>query len=754
MDLSNEFEPKASFFSHFCEWLIVSTLQLIVVFVPLFFLVKNEEVFEFNKMLFTYACTVIIATAWLCKSIFDKKFRIQKTPLDWFIVLFFLSQLISTALSLHPRTSIFGYYTRFHGGLLSIVTYITLFYATATFVKKKNLNGFLIFTFIGAFLATAYAFPEHFGHSPSCLLLTNTWDANCWVQDVQSRVFGTFGQPNWLAAFIVLLLPLSWSMVYLFPQQKGKKWWLLGTISLGLTGLMFATLLFTKSRSGILGFVASVLVYGIIVAVRFLTKKSTQKSSKVWLGGTLLLIFLVAMIFGTPFTPSAQQLFQSKTSSTQASNTEQPTVDRLESGGTDSGEIRQIVWKGALNVWKRYPFFGSGVETFAYSYYRDRPMEHNLVSEWDFLYNKAHNELLNFLATTGIVGLITYLLLQAVVCWFLFKEALFHESKQVSALSTAVLAGLIALHISNFFGFSTVMITILMYVLPAIVISADTDKVQSIRWNMFSLKAAKVQEKNEPGWLITLTQRFWKPKVSKSSTVSIGQWVGVSIVIMAGLFYLFQVFTIWLADHYYAQAKEAYKNDDFTVGLNKIKLAIDLSSKEALYYELYSKLAAAYAITLLQQGDAEVGTGFANSALEASNTSLILNPVHLNFYKSRNQVLVTLAQAQPQLYDESLRTLQVAETLSPTDPKLVYFEGLIKHTQGKDDEAIEALKKSIEMKPNYDSPRYLLGQIYEAQQKYPEAKEQYQYVLDKINPGNEQIKERLEYIATMEGKKK
>ena len=77
---------------------------------------------------------------------------------------------------------------------------------------------------------------------------------------------------------------------------------------------------------------------------------------------------------------------------------------------SESIDIRKIVWKGAVNLGLQYPLFGTGVETFAYSYYFVRPVEHNLTSEWDYLYNKAHNEYLNFFATTGVAGLATYLL--------------------------------------------------------------------------------------------------------------------------------------------------------------------------------------------------------------------------------------------------------------------------------------------------------------------------------------------------------
>ncbi|MBF8303332.1 MAG: efflux transporter, family, subunit [Candidatus Dadabacteria bacterium] len=73
--------------------------------------------------------------------------------------------------------------------------------------------------------------------------------------------------------------------------------------------------------------------------------------------------------------------------------------------------------KAALEIAKANPIFGTGVETFAYSYYQYRPVEHNNTSEWDFLYNKAHNEYLNYLATTGIVGFVSYI---SIIVMFLF----------------------------------------------------------------------------------------------------------------------------------------------------------------------------------------------------------------------------------------------------------------------------------------------------------------------------------------------
>ena len=51
-----------------------------------------------------------------------------------------------------------------------------------------------------------------------------------------------------------------------------------------------------------------------------------------------------------------------------------------------------------------------------------------MTSEWDYLYNKAHNEYLNYLTTTGIVGLGTHLLLLA--GFLIFCRVTYPKSKK------------------------------------------------------------------------------------------------------------------------------------------------------------------------------------------------------------------------------------------------------------------------------------------------------------------------------------
>jgi O-antigen ligase len=112
---------------------------------------------------------------------------------------------------------------------------------------------------------------------------------------------------------------------------------------------------------------------------------------------------------------------------------------------THSGTIRLIVWEGALKLAARYPLTGTGPETFAYSYFLTRPEAHNYTTEKDLIYNKAHNEFLNFLATTGLIGFTAYVFMLYMMIRVLMR------SREGSILA----CGIVAISIANFFGFST-----------------------------------------------------------------------------------------------------------------------------------------------------------------------------------------------------------------------------------------------------------------------------------------------------------
>src|SRR3989344_2956480 len=183
--------------THYADKTIEYLFYALFFFVPRLLWPKTSEVFEFNKMLAVYVITILISAAWVVKWIETKKITLRRTPLDLPIAIFLASQILSTIFSIDLHTSLWGYYSRFHGGLVSTIAYLLLYYALVTNLTRDQVS-FAIYSIISsAVLVASYGVLEHFGI-----------DRQLWVQDVQSRVFSTIGQPNWLSAYLVAILPL------------------------------------------------------------------------------------------------------------------------------------------------------------------------------------------------------------------------------------------------------------------------------------------------------------------------------------------------------------------------------------------------------------------------------------------------------------------------------------------------------------------------------------------------------------------
>lgn len=701
------------------QMIIAGTFNAMLLTVPLFFTFTTEELFEFNKMFLTYFYALCILLVWGARMIFYRQFIFRTTKLDIPIALFVLSQLLSTLFSIHPYTSLLGYYTRFHGGLLSTITYVSLYYAFVSNVESKQLRGFFYSAFGAATLVGIYGILEHFGHSFSCYLVTSgaSFGTDCWIQDVKNRVFATFGQPNWLAAYMITLLPLG---IYI-GQTTRKTWekylWIL------VTTLLFVTVLYTRSRSGILGLGIGLAIYAGFVSYVWWKERELRPReffNKHWPLATIIGLCALLFVFVEhPFSPNLSQYFKPSATPavTQAISEEIAPANRLDVGGSDSGEIRKIVWKGAIAVWRRYPIFGSGVETFAYSYYQDRPAEHNNVSEWDFLYNKVHNEFLNFLATTGLVGLVSYCTLLGSFSFLTTKrihQAIKLENYDRALFYGSLVAGVAALSISNFFGFSTVMVSILLFLFFAISEIFD----------------------------ISIQKTF--PEKISLTNLQYTLFTTLSIVGLLGMYFLYSYHS---ADVAYTKAKAYFAQNELGTGLDYMAEAIRKNPQEALFYDTLANEYQTYALDFANAGFATQAAVLKDRSVMASQATLDLNDRHINYYKTRARILINLAQLDPTLLPQAEETLLQAQRLAPTDPKLVYNLGLVAVWQSKTAEGIGYLEKSIALKSDYELPRIQLAKAYESQGDLAKALAQWQYITTNLNPNNAEAQTKIASLS-------
>lgn len=626
------------------QQIIISTLYLLSILIPLTFTTITSELFEFPKFILLLSGTLVILVAWVIHALQTKDFSIieKESPshskiIHLSVIAILLTQTIATIFSIHPYTSFWGYYSRFHQGLLTTICYTIIYFAAIKWMNTKSTLKLIKMTVGTSFLIGLYAIAEHFGI-----------DKNYWVQDVQNRPFSTLGQPNWLAAF---LIPNIFLTLYLSQIQKNKKSALLYAVSF----VLFTALLFTKSRSGFIAFVLSFATYWLLAIKQFNFAK--LKSTII----THSILFIVpVIIFGSPFTPKITSLLQRSTVA------EQPTVvssgTSLETGGTESGDIRKIVWEGAIKLIKKYPLIGTGPETFAYTYYWQRPLAHNLTSEWGFLYNKAHNEYLNIAAGSGIIGLLAYLYFHFAV----FSNSLITipRTKKIAqekddglrALYPVLGATIVAFAVTNFFGFSVIPVYFLMMMIAIFPTTLQHDSPRPVL----------------PIPIITY------------------------FILLITLIYPLRIF---IADMDYAKGKRYLDANSVSTALPLLQKAVTARPGLDLYHatlgEAYSKV------------------GQIDKALQEAAINKKLNPHHLNFYKSRAKIYLTLASIDPKYHVQAAEELSKARSLSPTDPNLAYNLGLVYTRLNDLDKAESQLRDAITLKPNYMEPYYALTLLYE-----------------------------------------
>ncbi|MDD3532038.1 MAG: O-antigen ligase family protein [Candidatus Shapirobacteria bacterium] len=658
-----------------CQKIIEIVFGCLFFFVPLVFTTVNYELFEFNKMFLVYLATIIIVAAWLIKMIREKRLIFQKTSLFWPLLIFFLGQTIATIASVDPYTSFWGYYTRQNGGLLSFLAYILLYFAFAANIGSSKAKHYLKIFSLSLVPASCYG-----------LLQKTGFDNHLWAQDVPARIFSTLGQPNWLAAWITSLIFLNFAF-FNQAKKKSKK-----ALFLAIFLISFLTLVFTRSRSGFLAFW---FVYLLGLIISFFAQ--TTKVKKTFLLFGCLAIILTAF-FLSPF-PSINQhlerfsLINPQSLPKWAENGNDPDL------GSATADIRKTVWEGAITIFKNYPLLGTGPETFAYSYYWYQPQSHNQLSEWDFLYNKAHNEYLNFLATTGLVGFTTHLGLIGITLALILKKL---KNTQNFLLTMALGSGYLTILITNFFGFSVVVINLLFFLIPAFtfVLNKETSKVMKRNFRSFS----------ERQKILTI------------------------IILLVSVNLVFGLIRYWLADYYFYQGEKSFQQSNYSGAYFNYQRAQHLRPQEPFYTNKMATNCAYLAIALSQENNQKESDRFVILSQELAQKTLKANPHQVNFYRQQSQTYYLLSSLDQKYQESAYRLLLEAHRLAPVNPRITYNLGILVHQQGNLNQAINWLETTIRLKPDYQDGYYWLAKFYQENGQTDKAKERLKFLIGNLNP--------------------
>lgn len=407
----------ASILQHLTDILFV----LPVLLIPLLFTSFNTDTNIIKETVFQFGVVFLFLAypaTWYLDRKYDPESSSAVIPKTFIFLLFALLVYLyySSHLSVkHPRAIYeFSRWFTYIG-----LTFITIFYS----VSPRRFNLYIAITLFTCCLVCAYALCQAGG------LDFYDWPSFEWDDTQHRRICSSLGNPDFLAGYLVPLLPLTFIYFLIQPQR------LLFVI---LFFLQILTLIFSYSRGGwISTYLTLLLLFSSFLYINYVYDPVLVKFKLSFRAVT----FTVAGFFFTGVTMLILWWDKIETALFRFSNLEQGA----------SVITRPMFYKGAWNMWLDHPIQGIGLGTFGLNFENYRSQElSTYLSFKDFNLDHVHNELLEIASETGIIGLILYLAIFIFVTVFVWRILLKYRHKENLVL-LGLWGGIVGIQIHNLF---------------------------------------------------------------------------------------------------------------------------------------------------------------------------------------------------------------------------------------------------------------------------------------------------------------
>lgn len=177
---------------------------------PLIFYTRGNDVFEFNKITAVRDLSALALLLFMVKLLWVRPFSLLRGGLERPLLLTLAVSLVATFNTINWRLSVHGVYEDFEG-ITTVIHYAFLLVLTQQHVRsERQINLFLGAVVLAGTVAGFYGILQNFGI-----------DFVPWNPDTYSktRMFSTMGNPNFLAAYLVMSLPICFVMFLDLPER-------------------------------------------------------------------------------------------------------------------------------------------------------------------------------------------------------------------------------------------------------------------------------------------------------------------------------------------------------------------------------------------------------------------------------------------------------------------------------------------------------------------------------------------------------
>ncbi len=665
------------------------SLFLVITLLPIFFLPFSKIPVETSKGLLLVIGLAISIIFWTAARFSDGKISLPKSKLLLaglgIAVSFLLSAFFSSG---SQQVSVFGtmfdigtFWFTFSAFLLMLISSVVL-----------NTRGKARVVLLGVVTSFAVVFVFQVLHS----FMPNTLSFGV----MSGKIANLFGTWNALGLFAGLVGVISLFSIEFFSGSKSYKRFLVVLIIFSLVLLAIVNFTLAWKLFGI--FALIIFVYKISF---FAAGGQEERKSKNFPMASMIVVMISLLFF-----MAGQSIGGLLPSRLGVSNVEI----------SPSFQATMQVTKSSL---KANPIFGVGPNKFSDAWAKYKPDTINLTQFWDTSFDFGSGTLLTFVATTGILGILAWLLF----LYFLVSLGMRSFSSSIknntNTEMTIFFIASLYLFVSSIFYSTGVVMFLLAFAFTGIFMGLSVANKDS--------KEIQISFLGNP----------------RKGFFSI---LFLVVVMMVTAAFSFKYVERFVSVYYFGKTLAA---QDIPSAESSINKTVSLYQND-LYLRTYSQVyllklndLASKGASLTDAEKADLQASLNKAITSAQLATTVNNANYLNFRMLGSVYESVGAYKVEGAYDKAIEAYNQASLLNPTNPGLKLSEARVSFANGKTKEAKDFANQALSLKKNYIEALIILSQIVKSEGDHAGALSYAEQALS-LSPTNKDL---IQYVNSLKG---